>query len=563
MNPPRRLNRVVAVCVAAAILPLCPATGSHAQPTANLIIRNANVITLDEQTPAAQAIAIRDGRIIRVGNNRDCDELAGDLTRVLDLEGALVIPGLTDAHAHLMNLGRFLANVNLLGTASPEQARELVLKRLAEAPSGSWIQGRGWDQNDWASREFPTWRDLAGTETHPVYLRRVDGHAAWVNKTALDACGITRDTPDPPGGRIERDADGEPTGVFVDNATDLITAHIPPESFDERMDLARRALAECARNGLTGVHDAGLDSLAIEVFRELGRRGELTLRVYGMLSTDSLAFAMRQMARGPIDDADGLFQVRAVKLYADGALGSRGAALLAPYSDDPANSGLFVTSTETMSTLCSLAVARGFQVCTHAIGDAGVCRTLDIYESAFQDRPGLDHRFRIEHAQVIAPAEIPRFASLGVIPSMQPTHATSDMPWAEARLGPERIKGAYAWRQLLSAGCRIPFGSDFPVESVNPLWGIYAAVTRQDHDGHPTGGWRSEECMTMDEAVWGFTQHAAYASFMDSALGVIREGGMADLTVLDRNIFKVAYSEILDTRPIYTIVSGRVVYQTD
>jgi len=553
----------MAACVAAAILTLSQATGSPGQPTADLVIRNANVATQDESKPAAQAIAIRDGRIIRVGSNLDCDELAGDSTRVLELGGALVIPGLTDAHAHLMNLGRFLANVNLVGSSSPEQARELVLERIAETPDGAWIQGRGWDQNDWASRAFPHWRDLAGTESHPVYLRRVDGHAAWVNKTALDACGITTDTPDPPGGRIERDADGEPTGVFVDNATDLITAHIPPESFDERMDFARRALAECVRNGLTGVHDAGLDSLAIEVFREMGRRGELTLRIYGMLSTDGLPFPIRQMARGPIDDADGLLRVRAIKLYADGALGSRGAALLAPYSDDSANSGLFVTAPESMSTLCSLAVAHGFQVCTHAIGDAGVRRTLDIYEFVLKGRPELDHRFRVEHAQVIAPADIPRFASLGVIPSMQPTHATSDMPWAEARLGPERVKGAYAWRQLLSAGCRIPLGSDFPVESVNPLWGIYAAVARQDHNGHPSGGWRAEECMTMQEAVRGFTQHAAYASFMDSALGVIREGGMADLTVLDRDIFKVVHSEILDTRPLFAIVSGRVVYQPD
>lgn len=548
-------------CILIVVAVSLDAFASDPTRQADLIIQGAHVYTADPAKPAAEAVAIWQGRIAYVGAADSAATYKGSATQILQLDGGVILPGLIDAHAHLMGLGKFLSELDLKDMASPGQIRAMVQDKQVITPKGEWIQGRGWDQNNWSTRQFPSAADLAGTEDNPVYLRRVDGHAAWVNQAAMSVCGITRDTPDPEGGRIVRDSSGAPTGVLIDNAEDLIVAHIPIPSFEEQIDRAKLAIHECIRFGLVGIHDAGVDSSSLEVYRQLDRDSLLTLRVYAMLSPGDTSFFSRQIEKGPSVEADGRLVIGAVKLYADGALGSRGAALLEPYSDDRGNKGLLVNRPEYLYDMTRRALGRGFQVCTHAIGDAGVHTVLDIYEKALRESAPPDPRLRIEHTQVVAPDDMPRFAKLGVIPAMQPTHATSDMGWAEARLGPERVKGAYAWRTLLKAGCRLPFGSDFPVESPNPLWGIYAAVTRQDHDGKPAGGWQPDERLTIYQAIRGFTLDAAYAEFADWMRGSIETGKTADFTILDKDICMLPPDSILATKVVYTIVAGKLVYR--
>lgn len=534
----------------------------RAQNSADLIITGGNIYTLTDEYPTAEAVVVAGDRIVYVGDAAGAGMYRVAGTRWVDLEGKTMIPGLVDAHAHIKNLGRYLANVQLVGTRSVEEIRTMVDAALKDKPAGRWLRGRGWDQNDWEKKEFPTWRDLDGTEAFPVYLRRVDGHAAWVNKTALDICGITRDTPDPPGGRIHRDEKGEPTGILIDNAEELVSDRIPPPDSVELDGWIHAAIIECNRLGLTGIHDAGTNPEELDAFKRLYRRGIFTFRIYSMLDSDEEAFLDEELPKGPREYAGGRVVVRSIKVYSDGALGSRGAALFAPYSDDPDNDGLLVSTAEKMERLSLRALECGFQVCTHAIGDRGVAVVLDAYEKALKTRDVTDHRFRVEHSQIVALDDIPRYQKLGVIPSMQPTHATSDMYWAEDRVGSERIKGAYAWRSFLDDGNRLPLGSDFPVESPNPLWGIYAAVTRQDNKGWPQGGWYPEQRMSVLEAVKGFTIEAAYAGFAEDELGTIETGKLADFTVLDKDIFVIPHSEILRTTVTHTIVGGEIVYES-
>ncbi|HSH00721.1 MAG TPA: amidohydrolase, partial [candidate division Zixibacteria bacterium] len=373
--------------------------------------------------------------------------------------------------------------------------------------------------------------------------------------------GITAETPDPDGGRIIRDSAGAPTGVFIDNATALITAHIPDTSLAKRVARYKAALAECNRLGLTGLHDAHIDSLDIAAYNTLADSGQLTLRVYGMLDSFSGSLVQRYFQSGPSVEAGGLLTIRSVKGYGDGALGSRGAALLESYTDEPGNTGLMVTHPDSLLKLAQLCVTHGFQFCIHAIGDRGVRESLNAFATALGADSVGDHRFRVEHAQVIALEDIPRFARLGVIPAVQPTHCTSDMYWAEQRLGPQRIHGAYAWRSLLDAGCRLPLGSDFPVENVNPLWGIYAAVTRQDHSGWPESGWYPGQRLTVEEAVRGFTSEAAYAAFDEANTGTLEVGKQADITLLKTDIFSTPAAMIRDTETLATILAGHVVFR--
>jgi predicted amidohydrolase YtcJ len=545
-----------------ALFALSGSSGFAAERPADLIITGGVVYTLDPGRPRVEAVAAAGGRIVYAGDREGARAYQGPKTRIFDASGLTVIPGLVDAHAHLAGLGTRLSVLDLTGTVSAFGVRELVLERAKTAARGEWIQGRGWDQNDWEVKEFPTWKDLEGSESHPVYLRRVDGHAAWLNRTALEVCGIGGKTPDPDGGRIVRDGEGKPTGILVDNAIELVTKFIPQPPFDERVRRMKLALAECLRFGLTGVHDAGVGEKDLEVLRLLEERGELGIRVYAMIDADEPDFARSQLRRGPSIGPDHLLDVRGIKLYADGALGSRGAALIDPYADEPSNKGLLVTSREELLAWTTAAFENGFQVCTHAIGDAGNRVTLDVYEEALAKTGATDARPRIEHAQVLTREDIPRFARLGVIACVQPTHATSDMGWAGDRLGSERLEGAYAWRKLIGSGCRIACGSDFPVEAVNPLWGIYAALTRQDHKGNPDGGWHAEERMTLDEALRGFTTDAANASFMESVKGTIQPGMLADLTILDRDLYTSAPREILITTVVGTVVGGAVLYET-
>jgi predicted amidohydrolase YtcJ len=535
--------------------------GNPIPPAADVLFVNARFHTLDLARPLVTALAVRDGRIVELGDRASLEPLVGPDTRTIDLGGGVAVPGLVDTHGHLLGLGLGLVRLDLVGAATLAEALERVRGAAARLGPGEWLLGRGWDQNDWPEKVFPTRLDLdRGSADRPVFLTRVDGHAAWVNSAALSAAGVTAETPDPPGGRLLRGPDGAPSGILVDRAMELVSRKVPPPSREAKKEALKRAVAEAVRFGLTGVHDAGVDDDVLELYCELADDGALPLRVYAMIYGTAPGLD-DWLKRGPRIDPDGRLTVRAIKLVADGALGSRGAALLEPYSDDPSNSGLPNLSTSAIRSFAERALAAGFQVCTHAIGDRANRDTLDAYEEALKPRTGVDHRFRIEHAQVLAPDDVTRFARLGVIASMQATHCTSDMPWAPARLGPERIRGAYAWRSLLKSGARLSGGSDFPVERVNPLLGLYASMTRQDPEGRPEGGFQPEQRMTAFEALQSYTTWAAYAGFEEKHGGRLQVGLRADLTVLSVDPLACAPQELLRAETRFTIVGGRVVWR--
>lgn len=549
-----------------------PMTGA---PTADLILINGNFYTLDDAAPRAEAIAARGDRIVYVGPNDGALAFKGATTREIDLGGATVVPGLIDAHGHMAGLGLLAGRLDLVGTGSSDEVAGMVARKSATLKPGQWILGRGWDQNDWKNESFPTSRVLdAAAPDNPVSLSRVDGHATWVNTRAMRLAGVSKETPDPPGGRIVRDASGEPTGILIDRAGDLVEAKIPEPTREETREALQVAMRRCLAAGLTGVHDAGVGPVELELYHELLVKDGFPFRVYAMLAGESApvegrvvsGWLERQLANGPaVGLGAGRLTVRSVKLYADGALGSRGAALLSPYLDDPNNTGLLRMEPAALRAMAQSAGRSGFQVCIHAIGDRGNRLALDAIEAARKAAgraAGTDDlRHRIEHAQVLSPLDIPRFAALGVLASIQPTHATSDMYWAADRIGAERLQGAYAWRTLLSSGARLACGSDFPVESENPLLGFYAAVTRQDAKGWPSGGWLPDQRLTREEALRCFTLDAAYAAFEEKQRGSVVTGKLADLTVLSQDIMKVPPLEILRTTATMTIVGGRVAYE--
>jgi len=528
-------------------------------PTASLVLVGGDVRTMDAAHPHATAIAIRGDRIAAIGDDAAARAWIGPRTRVIELHGHTVTPGLVDGHAHLYELGQALEQVDVRGLGSAREAAARVGAAAASRGAGEWILGRGWDQNRWEPKQFPT-RDVldAAVGDRPAALDRIDGHAMWVSSAALRAAGITRDTRDPDGGTIVRDAKGEPTGVLVDNAQALVAKAMPhdPAAVIERR--LRAAAQVVIRDGLVGVHEMGIPDDVIAEYRKLAASGALPLRVYAYRSGDPAhADALRAMHPDAAAPA-ARFEVRGVKFYVDGALGSRGARLTEAYSDDPGNRGLWVTPPAVLTRAIDDAVAGGWQVATHAIGDAGNHAVLDAYAAALAQHPG-DHRLRVEHCQVLAPDDIARFAALHVLASMQPTHATSDMPWAEARVGATRIRGAYAWRSILDSGATLVAGSDFPVEETSPLLGLYAAVTRQDASGKPAGGWYPAQRMTLDEALYAFTAAPAYAAFAERDRGVLATGMLADLTVFDRVL--EAGPALLETHIDATIVGGDVVYE--
>lgn len=556
------MNRIALALVllfAAACTPSKHAT-SGIPPSDLLLIDGGIVWSGPNQKPSPNtAIVVRKGRIEFVGPIAEARRRAPD-ARTLDANGMTVLPGLIDSHAHVDNLGKMLAIVDLRGTTSAEDAAARVAERARSLPAGSWIEGRGWDQNSWPGQQYPNAESLDRvTGDHPVWLTRVDGHAAWANSAAMRAAGVGRSTLDPSGGRIIRDDAGNPTGVFIDNAKELVAATIPPPSRDIRKARLRMALENIAATGLTAVHEAGSDASeeVIALYRELIGERTMPVRVYYMLPDDNPKLDA-WLASGPLVDFGDRLTVRAVKIYADGALGSRGAALLAPYHDEPSTKGLLVTEPGRIESVAKRSADAGFQVGAHAIGDRGVQIVLDAYVRAGV-KP--EDRFRIEHFQVATLSDIERLAKEGVIAAMQPTHATSDMPWAEDRIGAERLAGAYAWRKVLDAGGRLALGSDFPVEDVNPFFGIYSAVTRQDHDGHPPGGWLPSERITRAEAVRGFSTDAAYAAFEEETRGTIEAGKWADFTIVDGDFASAPSSEIWKTKVRYTIVSGEVVFK--
>lgn len=546
---------------------------AHAQP--DFVFVNARVYTVDDRFTAAEAFAVEDGMFAAVGTEKDIRALAGDSTSVIDLGGRTVLPGLIDAHGHMAGLGQLqLGVIDLAGTTSYDEVIQRVVQRAEQAEPGEWIIGRGWDHESWPEKELPSHERLSeAVPENPVWLSRVDGHAGLANARAMEIAEVSAGSSVPSGGEMLLSDNAEPTGVFVDNAEAMIGRVIPAGGASGE-DLILAAQRLCLEAGLTGVHDAGVGRDMIEVYRRLERERKLHVRVYGMIPGDQ---AMRWFEEHEPYTGD-FFSLCATKLYMDGAMGSRGAWLLEPYEDRPTDAmgepytGLAVSEPEFVQAVAQHGLTKGYQVCTHAIGDRANREVLDAYEQAQQDALKqspmggtpliqlLFARFRIEHAQLIAPEDMGRFAQLGVIASMQPTHCTSDMRWIEDRVGPVRADGAYAWQTLLASGARIAAGSDFPVESHNPFLGLYAAVSRQNLDEEPSGGWHRSERMTREQALCAFTIDAAHAGFDENRIGSIETGKLADFIVIDRDYMTCSMREIADIRVVATYVEGAPVY---
>lgn len=553
---------------------------------APLLISGGTVITNDDSLARAEAVLVVAGRIAAVGSfNEVRERLPKDEVRHLDLKGAFLYPGFADGHAHLTGIGLAMSRVNLIGTRSYREVLDRVKEFADSRPSAStgnaapaeatpsWLLGRGWDQNDWSIQEFPTHQMLsAAFPDTPVYLSRVDGHAALANRAAMEAAGISAETADPPGGRIIRGSDGEATGVFIDSAMNLISDHVPATS-DANLRIALK-MAEQAlhEQGFTSIHDAGASRRQIAIFQQMAAAGELDLRVHVMVSADRPDELEYWLNNGPQLDPNDQVQVRAIKVYTDGALGSRGAAMLEDYADDPGNNGLLITEPEELTRLASRGLQAGFQVCAHAIGDRGNRLTLQAYRLAFESSGAQRNpiaaaeqaektRFRIEHAQVVAVEDIPLFAELGVLPAMQPQHQVSDMPWAEDRVGPDRVRGAYAWKSMINAGSIVIGGSDAPVEQLDSVGSFLAAITRADADGNPKGGWYPQEAMSRAEALKSLTSWPAYGAFWEDELGSISVGKRADFTILSADLMKAPVAELRQTKVLGTVFGGELVYQ--
>jgi predicted amidohydrolase YtcJ len=542
-----------------------PGAGALADPPlpADLVLLNGQIVTMDRSRPEVQALAIHGDRIAWTGTTEDAQKIFTAVGRTLDLQGATVLPGIIDAHTHLMALGESYLHLNLKDVSSENEIIERVKRKAASAKPNEWIQGWGWDEGKWASH-YPTNQALSEVSpNNPVVLVGLHSFAAWANQKALQIAGINKNTKDPEHGKILHDEKtGEPTGVLLNTAQQLVEKKIPPLTLEQVKAALALAADECLRDGLTSVHEAKVSPIMIQAFRELIVEGRLPLRVYAMLDGGDRALVMEWLERGPEIDRHHHLSIRAFKLFADGALGSRGAALLEPYSDASQTTGVITTPEAEVRELTERSLEKGFQVCTHAIGDAANRMVLNAYENALKKVPQAhDPRLRIEHAQVLAPDDIPRFAKLGVIPSMQPVHCTSDMAWAEKRLGPERIKGAYAWRSLLATGVHLPLSSDFPGVTLNPFYGIHAAVSRQDPEGNPSGGWYPAQRLSLEEALRGYTVEAAYAEFEEADKGSIEKGKLADFIVISKDIRKVAAKEMLSIRVLQTFTGGKLVYE--
>jgi TonB family protein len=537
-------------------------TGTFAH--ADTVLDNANGYTLTSAGKLQRFVSLAfddNGRILAVGTAQAVKAKAPK-ARHIDVQGKTVLPGLIDAHGHVFGLGDVLTQLDLSGSETVQDALMSVTAYDYAHSGETWLRGFGWNQETWKLGRFPTAAELdTAVRDRPVWLERVDGHAGWANTMALAAAGITNSTPDPVGGKIIRDSNGVATGVLVDAAKELVEKVLPKQDAAQARVVLDAALAKLTSVGLTSVHDAGVTVAQDRLYRDYADHGKLTSRVYAMIGGTDADFDQLSKT-GPLRDyAKGMYALRAVKLYSDGALGSRGAALIAPYSDEPKSHGLLFNTFEEMDAKIKKAMAAGYQVNVHAIGDAGNRQILDVYAREIGATKSAAQRHRIEHAQVVALADIPRFSSIGIIPSMQPTHATSDKNMAEQRIGPERIKGAYAWRTFLKQGSRIACGSDFPVESPNPFFGIHAAVTRQDASNLPAGGWYPDQAMTLTEALRCFTLDAAYAGHQEQRLGSLEVGKQADFIVIDRDMFTIPAQDIRNIGVLQTWVAGRQVYR--
>lgn len=564
-------HRVIVLTVAVVVVLIAASVGNLAlsgpETPADMVIVNGTVATVDDDFSMAEAVAVSGGKIIFTGRNRIAKRFIGENTRVIDAAGMLVLPGLIDAHGHLHSLGEQLANLDINGTRSWEEIISRVEERVKTLKPGEWIVGGRWNQNEWPVREFPVHDELSRVSPdNPVYLTRVDGNSAFANRKAMELAGINRNTPDPAGGRFIRDSKGEPTGVLINQAMNYIKRILPVNTPEMKEAKFRMAVQACIEAGLTGVHEAGVGPAEIAMYKDLIDRGELDMRVYAMLGEqekpvldfDLLPYFLEN--RLP-EYGNHMLSVRAIKLFFDGALGSRGAAFFEPYADDPGNTGLLRVPPEYIVKVTRAALQADMGVATHCIGIRGTRLCVDAYEEALKEVPKSDHRLRVEHAQIVRREDVAKFAALNIIPSMQPRHATSDMSFVADRVGSERAEGAYAWRWFRDAGLTIPMGSDFPVEPVNPLYGIYSAVTRQDHQGNPAGGWFPQHKLTLEEAIRGFTIWAAHAAWQEDVIGSIETGKLADFTILDTNILETGPEGLLTAKVKYTIVGGEIKFQ--
>jgi predicted amidohydrolase YtcJ len=549
------------------LLALCSVISLRAQskPTADLIITNAKVWTVDKAHPTAQAVAVLGDRIIAVGSNEDVNVLRGYDTQSIDAGGKLLLPGFNDAHVHFVGGGLQLDSVQLNDVTSTEELVRRIGEQAKKTPKGEWIQGGDWDETKWNPRELPT-KELVDpvTPDNPVFLGRYDGHSALANSAALRLAGITSKSPDPPGGTIVRDAQGNPTGDLKDAAMDLVFKVIPPLSHEQRLRAMRRALEYAASLGVTSVQHMDPDYADIAAYAELLQLGQLTTRIYAAplidQVEDQVKIGIRRAFGGPY------LRIGAVKAFADGSLGSRTAYFFEPYSDEPGNRGLLGEEMQPLSLMrdrMMKADAAGLQICTHAIGDQAISTILDLYTEVVRARHGMERRLRIEHAQHMAAKDFPRFPQLGVIASVQPYQAIDDGRWAEGRIGHDRASRTYAFRTFLDHGVHLAFGTDWDVAPLNPMLTVYAAATRATLDGKNPGGWFPEQKLTLAESVEAYTMGSAYAEFQDTEKGSITPGKLADMVLLSDDIFSIDPVKIREVKVLKTIVGGRLVWDLD
>jgi predicted amidohydrolase YtcJ len=566
-------NKILPIILLIGVMFSC----SKKQPPADMVILGGRIYTVSDQTPTVEAVAVTGNKIVFAGTEKDALGLIGDNTTVIDLEGKVLTPGFIEGHGHLMGVGYNELNLDFMNAKSFDEMIEMVRDAAAKAQPGQWIVGRGWHQDKWEIKPdkmvkgFPLHQKLSeASPNNPVFLRHASGHAGFANAKAMEIAGVNQlsieklSSDESEGGEIIRDALGNPTGLFNERAMNLIDRHIPQNTEDTDRQALDLALKACLRNGLTGFHDAGATRENIDLFHEFKKEGKLSVRLYVMVTGRDRDLVYEWLKHGPEIDTTSWLIIRSIKLNCDGALGSRGAWLLEPYSDRKDFSGMATISMDTVLKTSRDALKYGFQVCSHAIGDRANKEILDRYEIAIRENPSqsADHRFRIEHAQHLSPSDIPRFANLGVIPAMQAIHMSSDRPWAIERLGEVRIvEGAYMWQALVKSGARIVNGTDAPVEPLNPIPSFYASVTRKTLKGDPPGGYEPAQKLTRDQALKSYTLDAAYGAFEENIKGSIEPGKLADFTVFSKDIMTIAEDEILKTEVSMVIVGGKVAYK--
>lgn len=556
---PRLRDFLVAGALVTATWAGAPARASAQPCEPDVALVNGRVFTVNHDAPWAEAVAICGEQIAAVGTTADVRRAVGSHARIIDLQGRLVVPGFNDSHVHLLDGAKELLSVSLRDARSADEMAARVRAYTARVPKGRWLLGGYWDHESWPGQPLPTraLMDQAAPD-HPVFLQRLDGHMAVANSRALALAGVTRATPVPEGGAILKDASGEPTGILKDNAMGLVLRAVPPPTYDETLEAARAALAHAASLGVTTIQDLTTSADELRAYQQMRASGELPARIYATQERPLAEFVGAGLQTGFGDD---WLRLGGIKFFADGSMGSGTAAFFAPYADDPSTSGLLLQSPEALQKMVLDADAAGLQVLIHAIGDRGNAVALDAIERMIHEHGARDRRPRIEHAQVVREADKRRFATLGVIASIQPSHCVDDMRWAEKRIGHERAAIAYDFKSFVDAGVHIAFGTDWFVEPLDPMIGLYAAVTRQFPDGTPAGGWFPEERLTMAQAIEFYTLGSAYAEFAETRKGSLAPGKLADMVVLSKNVFTIPPREILATRPVMTIVGGRIVFE--